>query len=204
NMNRAKRIADDLSIPHYVINMREEFERHVISRFVDEYRAGRTPNPCVLCNRHIKFAWFLEKALALGADLVATGHYAAIEETGCGFELKKGRDRAKDQSYFLYPIRSADLPLLTFPLADYTKSRVRREFAALAAHRTEVEESQDICFVPDNDYRRFIGQFIPVRKGPIIMIDGKQVGYHEGIHYYTVGQRRGINIPHGEALYVVE
>jgi tRNA-specific 2-thiouridylase len=204
NMNRAKRIADDLSIPHYVINMREEFERHVIGRFVEEYRAGRTPNPCVLCNRHIKFAWFLEKALALGADLVATGHYAAVEETEYGFELKKGRDRAKDQSYFLYPIRPADLPLLTFPLAQYTKSRVRCEFAGLAAGRTDVEESQDICFIPGNDYRRFIGQFIPVRKGPIIMIDGKQVGYHEGIHYYTVGQRRGINIPHGEALYVVE
>jgi tRNA-specific 2-thiouridylase len=204
NMNRAKRIADDLSIPHYVINVREEFERHVIRRFVDEYRAGRTPNPCVLCNRHIKFAWFLEKALALGADLVATGHYAAIEETGQGLELKKGRDRAKDQSYFLYPIRPTDLPLLMFPLAEYTKSEVRREFAGLAAHRTEMEESQDICFIPGNDYRRFIGQFIPVRKGPIITIDGKQVGYHDGVHYYTVGQRRGINIPHGEALYVVE
>jgi tRNA-specific 2-thiouridylase len=204
SMHRARRIADRLSIPHYVINMPEEFEHYVIRRFVDEYGKGRTPNPCVLCNRHIKFASFLEKALAMGADRVATGHYARVEETPQGPVLKKGKDRAKDQSYFLYPVPAADLPYLTFPLGSYTKEMVRREFAAHACGQAEMQESQDICFIPGNDYRRFIGQFIPPRRGQVVTVDGARVGYHDGVHLYTVGQRRGINIPCKEALYVIE
>jgi len=204
SMNRARRIADRLSIPHYVINMREEFEQHVIRKFVDEYGKGRTPNPCVLCNRHIKFASFLEKASAMGADRVATGHYARVEETPQGPVLKKGKDRAKDQSYFLYPVPHADLPRLTFPLGSHTKEMVRREFAAGACGQVEMQESQDICFVPGNDYRRFMEQFIPPRRGQVVTVDGALVGYHDGVHLYTVGQRRGINIPCKEALYVIE
>ncbi len=204
SMHRARRIADRLSIPHYVINMQEEFEHYVIRKFVDEYGKGRTPNPCVLCNRHIKFASFLKKALAMGADRVATGHYARVEETPRGLSLKKGKDRAKDQSYFLYPIPHADLSRLTFPLGSYTKEMVRREFAAHACGQVKVQESQDICFVPGNDYRRFIEQFIPRRRGQVVTVDGALVGYHNGVHLYTVGQRRGINIPCKEALYVIE
>ncbi len=204
SMDRARRIADRLSIPHYVINMQEEFEYHVIRKFVDEYAKGRTPNPCVLCNRHIKFGSFFKKALAMGADRVATGHYARLEETPQGLVLKKGKDRAKDQSYFLYPVPTADLPRLIFPLGSYTKETVRREFAGCVRGQAEMRESQDICFVPGNDYRGFIGRFIPRRRGQVVTADGAPVGYHEGVHLYTVGQRRGINIPGKEALYVIE
>ncbi len=201
---RARRVADSLSIPHYVMNMREDFERHVIERFVDEYRAGRTPNPCVLCNRHIKFASFLRKAKSLEADLVATGHYASTTRTPHGIELRKGRDRAKDQSYFLYPIRRSDLGMITFPLADHAKEEVRREFGAVGAETQEAPESQDICFIPGNDYRGFVGQFIPLKGGPIVTVDGDFVGHHQGVHLYTIGQRRGIGIPSKGALYVID
>jgi len=204
NTGRARKVADSLSIPHYVMNMREDFERHVIERFVDEYKAGRTPNPCILCNRHIKFASFLKKAKAMGADLVATGHYASVRETVTGIELRKGRDRGKDQSYFLYPIEGADLRMITFPLADATKAEVRKEFGAMAPEEGGAPESQDICFIPENDYRGFLGQFIPLKKGPIVTVDGDLIGYHEGVHLYTIGQRRGINIPSKGALYVID
>ncbi len=202
SVNRAKSVADRLAIPHYVLNMREAFEQHVIRRFVDEYATGRTPNPCVLCNRHIKFDLFLEKAVAMGADLIATGHYARIEETPQGFELKKGTDGTKDQSYFLYPIRRDDLKMINFPLATVHKETVRKTFGAV--EQPGVPESQDICFIPDNDYRTFVRQLIPRRKGPVILADGRQIGDHEGVHLYTIGQRRGINIPFKEPLYVVE
>jgi tRNA-uridine 2-sulfurtransferase len=202
--HRAKRMADKLSIPHYVINMREDFERHVIQRFIDEYQVGRTPNPCVLCNKHIKFGSFLKRALAMGADLVATGHYASVEETGRGPQLKKGKDKAKDQSYFLYPIESDDLRHVIFPLATYTKDTVRKNFPQLGITHEQIEESQDICFVPDDDYKAFLGQFITPRKGRVVTAGGEQLGCHEGIHLYTIGQRRGINIPYREPLHVVE
>ncbi|HUJ70333.1 MAG TPA: tRNA 2-thiouridine(34) synthase MnmA [Syntrophorhabdales bacterium] len=204
NTERARRVADNLSIPHYVMNMREDFERLVIERFVDEYRAGRTPNPCILCNRHIKFASFLRKAEAMGADLVATGHYASTKETRSGIELRKGRDRGKDQSYFLYPIRRSDLGTIIFPLADLTKEEVRKEFGAMATENGDTQESQDICFIPENDYRGFVGRFIPLKKGPIVTNDGHLIGYHEGVHLYTIGQRRGIGIPSKGALYVID
>ena len=202
-MERARRIADGLSIPHYVINMREEFESNVIARFVREYAAGRTPNPCILCNRHIKFDSFLRKAAAMGADRVATGHYAGVEETPQGFALKKGKDRAKDQSYFLYPIRYEDLPRLSFPLASRTKVEVRTASARMEGRYGETAESQDICFIPGGDYRAFIGEIVPEKKGPIVTVEGREIGFHRGMHLYTIGQRRGVNIPYREALYVV-
>jgi tRNA-uridine 2-sulfurtransferase len=204
-VGRAKAVADALSIPHYVLNMREEFEEQVIQRFIDEYRIGRTPNPCVLCNKFVKFGSFLKKAKAMGADRVATGHYALMEETSRGFELRKGRDRAKDQSYFLYPILRGDLPFLLFPLAEYQKSEVRTAFRSRGWNlgQEKIEESQDICFIPDNNYKAFVTQFVPAKKGPIVTVDGRHLGYHQGIHLFTIGQRRGINIPHSEPLYVV-
>ncbi len=203
HVNRARKIAADLGIPHYVLDLREEFERHVIDRFVNEYREGRTPNPCVLCNQHIKFASFVRRALAMGADRVATGHYACLGTRSWGPVLMKGEDSAKDQSYFLYPIRREDLGRLAFPLASYTKERVQSGFKD-AGGQADLRESQDICFIPGNDYRRFIGRFIPGKEGPVILADGRHIGRHDGVHLYTVGQRRGIDIPYTEALYVVE
>lgn len=203
-IDRARRAAEKLSIPHYVIDMRDEFHEHVIHRFIEEYRLGRTPNPCVLCNRFIKFGSFLTKAIALGADLVATGHYAAVEENEAGWRLRKGKDGAKDQSYFLYPIRSGDLRHVVFPLGNYVKTQVRQGFRKLGVPYEQPEESQDICFIPANSYKSFIEQFVPNRRGPVVTTEGTQIGFHHGVHLFTIGQRRGINVPYREPLYVVE
>jgi tRNA-specific 2-thiouridylase len=200
---RARSIADRLSIPHYVLNLRDDFEQHVIQRFVDEYRHGRTPNPCILCNKYIKFTSFLAKAAGMGADRIATGHYARIAASADGLALMKGTDRTKDQSYFLYPLRRDDLSRVFFPLADFTKSAVRKEAAGIMPVMAGVKESQDICFIPGNDYRTFIEQFIGLRKGPVVHVDGTRMGSHNGVHLYTIGQRRGLNIPFREPLYVV-
>ncbi|MGD0234751.1 MAG: tRNA 2-thiouridine(34) synthase MnmA [Syntrophorhabdales bacterium] len=202
--NRARKVADSLSIAHYVINLRPQFEKHVIEKFVAEYRSGRTPNPCVLCNQYIKFSAFVQKALALGADAVATGHYATIEKSETGWLLKKAEDRSKDQSYFLYPIEQYRLPTLLFPMSGYTKEAVRLDMTGLAWDSSKVRESQDICFIPDRDYRRFISRYIPVRKGDIFLHDGRHLGYHEGVQLYTIGQRRGLNIPFADPLYVTQ
>jgi tRNA-uridine 2-sulfurtransferase len=197
-------MADSLSIAHYVINLRPQFEEHVIDKFVAEYRSGRTPNPCILCNQHIKFSAFVQRALALGADAVATGHYATIEKSETDWLLKKAKDRSKDQSYFLYPIEQHRLSSLLFPVSGYTKEAVRLNMTGLAWDSGRVRESQDICFIPDSDYRRFIGQYVPVRKGDIFLHDGRHLGHHDGIHQYTLGQRRGLSIPFAEPLYVTE
>ncbi len=202
--NRARKVADSLSIAHYVINLRPQFEEQVIERFVAEYRSGRTPNPCILCNQYIKFSAFLQMALALGADAVATGHYAAIEKSEAGYLLKKGRDRSKDQSYFLYPIEHYRLASLLFPLSGYTKEAVRLNMSGLAWDSSRVRESQDICFIPESDYRGFLSRYVPLKKGDIFLHDGRHLGFHEGVHLYTVGQRRGLNIPYAEPLYVTE
>lgn len=202
---RARRIADSLGIPHYVMDLRGRFEEHVITRFVEEYRAGRTPNPCVLCNKHIKFEAFFATAMALGADCVATGHYARVLETETGTALLKARDSLKDQSYFLYPIPSSFLPQTLFPLGNYEKTAVKREIVRVipAMEASIPRESQDICFIPEGDYRTFLGNRIPARKGPIVTVDGKELGRHKGIHLFTLGQRRGLAIPDKEPLYVV-
>jgi tRNA-specific 2-thiouridylase len=202
--NRARKVADGLSIAHYVINLRPQFEEQVIERFVAEYLSGRTPNPCILCNQYIKFSAFVRMALALGADAVATGHYAAIKKSEAGWSLNKGRDGSKDQSYFLYPIEQYRLSSLLFPLSDYTKEAVRLAMTGLAWDSSRVRESQDICFIPESDYRGFISQYVPLKKGDIFLHDGRHLGFHEGIHLYTVGQRRGLNIPYAEPLYVTE
>jgi tRNA-uridine 2-sulfurtransferase len=202
--NRARKIADSLSIAHYVMNFRPQFEEHVIETFVEEYRSGRTPNPCVLCNRYIKFSAFAERALALGADTIATGHYATIEKSETGWLLKKGKDHSKDQSYFLYPIERYRLASLIFPLSGLTKESVRLNMTELGWDASRVRESQDVCFIPSTDYRRFVGHYVPLNRGDVFLYDGTHMGHHEGVHLYTIGQRRGLNLPSAEALYVTE
>jgi tRNA-specific 2-thiouridylase len=143
-------------------------------------------------------------ALALGADAVSTGHYAAIQESQTGWLLKKGKDRSKDQSYFLYPIEQCRLSSLLFPLSEYTKKEVRLDMTGFAWDSTRVRESQDICFIPENDYRGFISRYVSPKRGDIFLHDGRHLGFHDGIHLYTIGQRRGLNIPFSEPLYVTE
>jgi tRNA-uridine 2-sulfurtransferase len=201
---RARKVADDLSIRHYVINLREDFERYVIERFIEEYKEGRTPNPCILCNKYIKFSSFFHKALSMGGGKVATGHYAVIEETPDGWSLKKSRDRAKDQSYFLYPMEKDILGEVLFPLGGEIKSELKEQAHLIRWDTEKIRESQDICFVPEGDYRQFLSRFVPLRQGPVYFVDGTLLGRHEGIHLYTVGQRRGLGIPFREPLYVVE
>lgn len=203
-IERAKKVADHLEISHYVINLREEFQTYVIDRFIEEYRCGRTPNPCVLCNRYIKFSAFADKAFSIGADRIATGHYSTIDKIPGGYTLKKGIDARKDQSYFLYPINRDLLGLTLFPLSTFTKDRLRSESHRIAWREDNKTESQDICFVPEGDYRHFLSSFVPFQKGSIYLANGKLLGTHNGIHLFTIGQRRGLNIPYRESLYVVD
>jgi len=203
-VDRARKVARDLSIRHYVMNLSEDFEQHVIERFIEEYKEGKTPNPCILCNRYIKFSAFFHKARAMGAEKMATGHYAVIEKTAEGPVLKKSRDRAKDQSYFLYPIKKDILNDVLFPLGGEIKTELKDRAHLISPDYRKVRESQDICFVPGNDYREFLKGFVQPKRGPAYFVDGTLLGYHEGIHLYTVGQRRGLGIPFREPLYVVE
>ncbi len=204
SIDRARKVASDLVIPHYVMDLRDEFEHFVVERFIDEYRQGRTPNPCVLCNKHIKFSAFIDKARALNADKVATGHYAAIDKPDGGYELRKGRDASKDQSYFLYPIAEDLLESILFPLGALTKKELKKESHLIHWNSETAKESQDICFIPAHSYGQFLSPFVPLKQGPVYLTDGRFLGHHNGIHLYTIGQRRGLGIPFTEPLYVVE
>ncbi len=203
----ARRVAQKLGIKFYVLNFREKFQEKVIDYFIDEYIAGRTPNPCIMCNRKIKFGHLLDQARQLGANYLATGHYARIDrdETGRN-RLLKGADQEKDQSYALYNLQPQQLKFIDFPLGDLEKEKTRelaREFDLPVAAK---EESQEICFVPDNKHGNFIAQRKPetVRPGKIVDENGKEVGCHKGLPYYTVGQRRGLGLAMGYPVYVKE
>jgi tRNA-uridine 2-sulfurtransferase len=201
---RVKKFADDLSIPHYVINLRKEFEEHVIEPFLKEYGSGRTPNPCIRCNKYIKFSSFPDRALSVGADKIATGHYAIIDELSGDYSLKKGSDETKDQSYFLYPIKTDLMKRLLFPLGQLTKNSVKKDASSLGWNSRAIKESQDVCFIPENDCREFLSKHLHFKKGPIYHTGGTLMGTHSGIHLYTIGQRRGLNIPYKEPLYVID
>jgi tRNA-specific 2-thiouridylase len=203
----ARHVAAALGMPFHVVDAAKPFKQLVVDRFVTEYSAGRTPNPCLYCNRHVKFGYLLEQALALGAQCLATGHYARVQRApdGHAWQLLKGADPRKDQSYFLHVLGQKELSQALFPLGSWTKERVK----ALAGERglpvAHTEESQDLCFVRDNDYRRFLRAhashvFAP---GPILDSSGTQIGQHRGLVEYTVGQRSGIGIAASEALYVL-
>ncbi len=204
SVDRAKAAAESLSIPHHVLDLHKEFEEQIMAPFIEEYRQGRTPNPCVLCNSRIKFSAFAQWASGLGADKIATGHYAAIGRTNDGYVIKKAQDNEKDQSYFLYAVPGELLSRTLFPLASSTKREATEGFLGLGLWDGPVKESQDVCFVPGNNYRTFLAPFIEAREGPIYLYDGTWMGRHQGIHLYTVGQRRGINVPYRYPLYVLE
>ncbi len=201
----ARAAADVLGIPHYVLNFEREFRAWVVDYFLQEYAQGRTPNPCIACNQHIKFGPLLDYALALGCDYVATGHYVRVREEGGRYILLKGVDAGKDQSYVLYMLGQRELARSLFPVGEYTKGEVRAIARRLGLPNADKPDSADICFIPHGDYRAFVRQHLRPRPGPILDMGGREIGRHGGIVDYTVGQRRGLPVQgDGRPLYVVD
>jgi len=203
----ANRVAITIGISHYVVDFKKIFEERVIADFCEEYGRGRTPNPCIRCNQYIKFEALLDKAEALDADYLATGHYARVEYDLKleRFLLRKGKDRVKDQSYFLYPLTQEQLSRTLMPVGHFTKKEVREKAKELGLPVARRPESQEICFVPDNDYAGFLRERIPkvFRPGPILDVENRVVGQHKGIAHFTIGQRRGMGIAAPQPLYVI-
>lgn len=204
----ARRVAQRMDFPFYVVDLRAEFGARVIGNFVSEYLGGRTPNPCVMCNREIKFDRLWGRASAIGADYIATGHYARIERGANGrFHLMRAVDRSKDQSYFLFALGQDQLARTMFPLGAMTKANVRERARALGLANSDKAESQEICFVPDGDYARFVERAAGasrLRPGVIVDGEGRRLAPHGGVHRFTVGQRRGLGLSAPRPLYVRE
>ena len=204
----ARRVADMMEMPFYVLNFKDSFRTQVVDYFVDEYRRGRTPNPCIACNRYLKFDLLLKKAFELESWYIATGHYARVEyDEGRGrFRLKKAIDARKDQSYALYNMTQEQLAHTLFPLGGYLKSEVREMAAKYDLAVADKPDSQEICFIPDDDYKRFMREETDVEStpGPILDLDGHRLGTHQGLVNYTVGQRKGLGIAVGRPIFVVE
>jgi len=205
-IEEAKRAAHKLGIPHYVMNFRDVFAQKVIADFYQEYSRGRTPNPCIRCNQYIKFGTLFDRAKELGADFIVTGHHARIEkdEANGRYLLKKGFDQRKDQSYVLYSLTQEQLSHILLPIGNLTKEKVREIARELGLPIATKPESQDICFIPDNNYPDFLKEYVPqaVKPGPILNKQGSVLGQHRGIVSYTIGQRRGLGISAKEPMYV--
>ncbi len=202
----ARRVCHKLEIRHYVINLDKDFSREVIQDFCQEYLSGRTPNPCVRCNQFIKFGILLKKAINLGAQFLATGHYARIVNSSQGYLLKKAKDLKKDQSYFLYRLSQGQLKHIIFPLGNFTKSQVRSMAGDLGLNVAGKQDSQEICFLPDGKYGNLIKArgSSSVKPGYLVDKDGNILGSHQGIPFYTIGQRQGLGLAKGYPLYVTQ
>ncbi len=203
----AKRVCDKLGIPHYTINCQEEFRNKVVDKFIKEYEKAKTPNPCIECNKYLKFGVFYQKAKELGCDFIATGHYARIEfsEKYQQYVLKKSKEEKKDQTYFLYTVPKEELEHIIFPLQNYTTKedtrKIAEEHGLSVAHK---KDSQEICFVANNDYQAFLKKYgnYQSKKGNILLKNGEILGQHQGFINYTIGQRKGLGISYKEPLYV--
>jgi tRNA-specific 2-thiouridylase len=192
DIDDARAAADVLGIPHYVLNLEEEFNRKVVDYFVGEYERGRTPNPCLACNEHVKFRALLDRAVALDADYLSTGHYARVYHTEAGSQLHRAVDDSKDQSYVLYTLQQPELRRLLFPVGHYPKTEIRRLALEMGLPLHDKPDSAEICFVPGNNYRAFLFERLPQRAGDIVDGEGAVVGSHDGVAGFTIGQRKGI------------
>lgn len=202
----ARRVAAQLGIPYYVMNFRDIFEDKVIKYFTSEYMLGRTPNPCIACNRYVKFEALLAKAMALGAEYIATGHYARLEYNRelKRYTVRRSRDQKKDQTYVLYNLTQQQIARTLMPLGDYNKNQVREIAGNLGMSVAAKAESQEICFVTDDNYRNFLReQGQDIKPGAFLNMKGEVIGTHQGIPFYTIGQRRGLGLAGGQRLYVV-
>lgn len=209
SINDARLLAVDKGFPHYILDIRGEFGEFIINNFVEEYLAGRTPNPCVLCNTHIKWEALLKRADQLGCDYIATGHYASVREENGRYVISKGKDEKKDQSYVLWGLSQESLKRTIFPLGNYEKPAIRKMAEEAGyADLAKKSESYEICFIPENDYRAFLKHKVPgleekVDGGNFVLTDGTVVGKHRGYPFYTIGQRKGLEIAMGEPMFVL-
>jgi tRNA-specific 2-thiouridylase len=207
-MADARRIAAQLNIPFYVIDTKDYFHQQVVQFFIEQHKQGFTPNPCMACNRHIRFEWLLNHARSIGADYLATGHYARITQSDDDtYQLRKGLSENKDQSYVLSVLTQKKLSQAMFPIGEFTKPEVRQMATDFGLNVASKQDSQDLCFLGDGDYRRFLrehGGEEMFKAGPILMSDGTPMGEHHGLPNYTIGQRKGLNISYSEPLYVLK
>jgi len=200
--HRAENICRILDIPYHQVDLQKEFELCVVDYFCQEYQQGRTPNPCVACNQHVKFGLLLDRAFSLGADYLATGHYARVEHSGDGYRLLKAADTGKDQSYFLYALTQEKLGHVLFPVGEYSGDEVK-QMAEQAGLPTATNSSQDICFISQKNYSTFLSQRFSTLPGDIVDTRGRKLGQHRGIAFYTIGQRHGLGLASDKPFYVI-
>ena len=202
----ARRVADKIGIPFYVLNFRDSFKKNVIDYFIDEYMEGKTPNPCIACNKYLKFDELLKKAQGIGADYIATGHYAKIEEHNGRYILVKSDDDKKDQTYALYNMTQEQLAHTLLPCGEYTKDRIREIAKEIGLDVHNKKDSEEICFISDNNHGKYISEAMPgkVKQGNFVDKDGNILGKHKGIVYYTIGQRKGLGLAMGRPVFVTD